>query len=279
MTMLASIPAPPITELHLGPLRVTLFGIVVALALLAGVTVTRRRYQAAGGDPELVDRILLPAVLLGFVGARAGYVLTHTGRFAGRWLDVLAVWHGGLVLFGGLTVGSLTALWLIRRHRADLGAFAGAAAIGIPLAQALGRPADYFSQELFGTPSTLPWAVEIPERLRPAAYVDAATFHPAFLYEALWSLATVGVLLMLERRGILGRGRLLFGYFVAYGTGRFVLELIRTDTTFRLLGISRNGWIAAALLIGGTVALVASRTRPAAPAPEPMTPLVGADRH
>ena len=163
------------------------------------------------------------------------------------------------------------------RHRADLGAFAGAAAIGIPLAQALGRPADYFSQELFGTPSALPWAVEIPERLRPAAYVDAATFHPAFLYEALWSLATVGVLLMLERHGILGRGRLLFGYLVAYGTGRFVLELIRTDTTFRLLGISRNGWIAAALMIGGTVALLATRTRHLTPTPEPTAPLVGAD--
>jgi prolipoprotein diacylglyceryl transferase len=277
MTMLASIPVPPITELHLGPLRVTMFGIVVALAVLAGITVTRRRYQAAGGDPEVAERILLSAVLLGFVGARAGYVLTHTDRFAGRWLDVLAVWHGGLVLFGGLTVGMLTAVWLARRHGADLGAFAGAAAIGIPLAQALGRPADYFSQELFGTPSTLPWAVEIPERLRPAPYLDAATFHPAFLYEALWSLATVGVLLVLERRGILNRGRLLYGYLVAYGTGRFALELIRTDTTFRLLGISRNGWIAAALVIGGTVALLATRARQIAPTPEPTTPLVGAD--
>lgn len=157
--MLASIPAPPITEFHLGPLRVTLFGIVVAVALLAGITVTRRRYQAAGGDTDLVDRILLPAILAGFVGARAGYVLTHTDRLAGRWLDVLAVLHGGLVLFGGLTVGMRTAIWLIRRHGADLGAFAGAAAIGIPLAQALGRPADCLSQELFGTPSTLPWAV------------------------------------------------------------------------------------------------------------------------
>jgi len=274
---LASIPAPPLTELHLGPVRVTLFGVVVALALLVGITVIRRRYEAAGGDPDLADRILLPAVLAGFVGARAGYVLTNTDRFAGRWLDVLAVWQGGLVLFGGLTVGVLTAIWLIRRHGADLGAFAGAAAIGIPLAQALGRPADYFSQELFGTPSTLPWAVEVPERFRPAAYLDAATFHPAFLYEALWSLATVGVLLLLERRGTLRRGRLLFGYFVAYGTGRFALELIRTDTTFRLLGISRNGWIATALVIGGVVALVATRTRRHTPTPEPSPPILGAE--
>jgi len=248
------------------------------MTLLAGITVTRRRYQAADGDPELVDRILLPAILLGFVGARAGYVLTHTDRFAGRWLDVFAVWNGGLVLFGGLTVGTLTAVWLARRHGADLGALAGAAAIGVPLAQALGRPADYFSQELFGTPSSLPWAVEIPERLRPAAYLDAATFHPAFLYEALWSLATVGVLLALERRGTLRRERLLFGYFMAYGVGRFALELIRTDTTFRLLGISRNGWIAAALMIGGTTALVATRTRHRTQIADPTPPLVGADR-
>ncbi len=116
---------------------------------------------------------------------------------------------------------------------------------------------------MFDTPSTLPWAVEIPEGLRPVAYAEAATFHPAFLYEALWSLATVGVLLALERRGILGRGRLLFGYLVAYGTGRFALELIRTNTPFRL--------------IGGTVALLAGRTRHLPPTPEPTAPLVGAD--
>jgi prolipoprotein diacylglyceryl transferase len=193
--MLASIPPPPITSLHLGPVRVTVFGLAVAIAVLMGVSVTRRRYERAGGDPGLVDRVLFPAILVGFVGARLAYVATNTGRFQGRWLEVFAVWQGGLALFGGLTFGTLTAIWLIRRFQGDLGAFAGAAAIGVPLAQAIGRPADYFSQELYGTPSTLPWAVQVPERFRPAAYADAATFHPAFFYEALWSLATVGVLL------------------------------------------------------------------------------------
>jgi prolipoprotein diacylglyceryl transferase len=163
---------------------------------------------------------------------------------------------------------------LVRRYRGDLGAFAGAAALGIPLAQAIGRPADYFSQELYGTPSSLPWAVEVPERFRPAAYADAATFHPAFFYEALWSLATVAVLLLLERYGLLRRGQLFLGYLIAYGVGRFVLELIRTDTTFRLLGVSRNGWVALALVVGGTVGLVYRRyRRPAgdgdAPRPTP----------
>lgn len=254
--MLASIPPPPITSLHLGPLRLTAFGLVVAIAVLVGVNVIRRRYERAGGDPELVDRVLFPAILAGFVGARLAYVATNTGRFQGRLLEVFAVWQGGLALFGGLTFGTLTAIWLVRRFEGDLGAFAGAAAVGVPLAQAIGRPADYFSQELYGTPSTLPWAVEVPERFRPAAYADATTFHPAFFYEALWSSVTVAVLLLLERRGVLRRGQLFLGYLVAYGLGRFALELLRTDTTFRLLGISRNGWVAAALVLGGIAGLV-----------------------
>lgn len=257
--MLASIPPPPFTSLHLGPLRLTMFGLVVAVALLVGIQVTRRRFAAQGGDPDLVDRVLLPAILVGFIGARMAYVVTHTGRYQGRWLDVFAVWQGGLALFGGLTAGTLTAVWLVRRYGADLGSFAGAAAIGIPLAQAIGRPADYFSQELYGTPSGLPWAVEVPQRFRPAAFADAATFHPAFFYEAAWSLATVAVLLVLERRGLLRRGQLFFGYLLAYGTGRFALELLRTDTTFRLLGISRNGWVALALVAGGILGLITTR--------------------
>ena len=276
--MLAAIPPPPLTSLHLGPLRITVFGVLVAVAVLVGVQVTRRRFAAYGGDPELVDRVLFPAIVVGFLGARLAYIVTHTGRYQGRWLEVFAVWHGGLALFGGLTFGTLTAVLLVRRYRADLGAFAGAAALGIPLAQAIGRPADYFSRELYGTPSSLPWAVEVPERFRPAAYADAATFHPAFFYEALWSLATVAVLLLLERYGLLRRGQLFLGYLIAYGVGRFVLELIRTDTTFRLLGVSRNGWVALALVVGGTVGLAYRRYhRPAGgsdalrPTPAPAT--------
>lgn len=274
--MLASIPPPPVTELHLGPVRLTVFGLVVAVAVLVGVHVTRRRYERAGGDPELVDRVLFPAIVVGFVGARLAYVVTNTGRFQGRWLEVFAVWQGGLALFGGLTFGTLTAIWLVRRYQADLGTFAGAAAIGVPLAQAIGRPADYFSQELYGTPSSLLWAVDVPERFRPAAYADASTFHPAFFYEALWSLATVGVLLWLERRGVLRRGQLFLGYLVAYGLGRFALELLRTETTFRLLGISRNGWVAAVLVLGGIAGMVYLRQRSSrdhAPTPSDAAPV------
>ncbi len=253
--VVGAIPPPPFTTVPVGPLRVHVFGIVVAVAVYIGWTVTRRLYRRSGGDPDAVDQVLLAAVLAGFAGARLGYVATHLDRYRGQWLDVLMVRQGGLALFGGLIVGTGVAVLMARRHRLDLPAFADAAAIGVPFAQAIGRTADYFSQELYGTPSDLPWAVRVPEAARPAPFADASTFHPAFFYESLWSLATVAALLWVSRRGLLPRGRLFLAYAVAYGLGRFALERIRTDTAFRLLGLSRNAWIAV-IVAGAAVAVL-----------------------
>ncbi len=259
--VVGSIPPPPITTVPVGPLRVHVFGIVVALAVYAGWTVTRRLYRRSGGDPDAIDQVLLPAVLAGFAGARLGYVATNLDRYRGQWLDVLMVRQGGLALFGGLIVGTGVAILMARRHRLDVAAFADAAAIGVPLAQAIGRTADYFSQELYGTPSDLPWAVWVPEAARPAVFADASTFHPAFFYESLWSLATVAALLWVSRRGLLPRGRLFVAYAAAYGLGRFALEQIRTDTTFRLLGLSRNAWIALIVAVAAVAVLLVAHRR------------------
>jgi phosphatidylglycerol---prolipoprotein diacylglyceryl transferase len=109
---------------------------------------------------------------------------------------------------------------------------------------------------LFGTPSTLPWAVEIDTAHRPAEYLQYETFHPTFLYESLWNLLlTVPIILWLEKRGKLYKGASIAVYFVVYGTGRFLMELLRTDTTFRFLGLSRNGWLSLLAVVGGLVAL------------------------
>jgi prolipoprotein diacylglyceryl transferase len=268
--ILASIPSPPFNTIPVGPLDIHVYGLLIGIGVIAAIWITARRYSAAGFDADPIERILVRAVIFGFVGARLAYVSTHTARYAEEWWKVVAVWEGGLALFGGLTAGTLTAVWMMRKEGLDPRPLVDAAAVGIPVAQALGRWGNYFNQELFGTPTKLPWALEIDASRRPAAYVDAATFHPTFLYELLWNLAVVvPVLLWIDRRKVLPPGGLFLFYAVLYGAARFGLELIRTDTTFRVLGLSRNAWVALVVVVVGVVWLVrmVRRRKPLAAGP------------
>jgi prolipoprotein diacylglyceryl transferase len=146
--------------------------------------------------------------------------------------------------------------------------FLDSLAPALPLAQATGRWGNYFNQELFGTPSELPWAVEIAPQFRPEEYQGFETFHPTFLYESVWNVALALSIIWLDRRYPFLRGRLIGIYFIGYGLMRFLLELMRTDTTFRFLGLSRNGWVSiAAILIGGAVLAWRRGKVPSQPAP------------
>ncbi|MPZ88405.1 MAG: prolipoprotein diacylglyceryl transferase [Nitriliruptorales bacterium] len=256
VSLLAAIPPPPGNGFEIGPLDIRFYGLLIATGVLIAITMTRRRYAALGGDPDLADRIAFRVVLLGFVGARIAYVLPRLDDFADRPLAVFAIWEGGIALFGGLTAAVLTGVWFLRRRQGDLPAFADAVAPAIPIAQAIGRWGNYFNQELYGTPTDLPWALQVDEGRRVAPYQDFATFHPTFLYESLWNLSLAGFLIWLDRRGILPRGALLFVYFIGYAVARFALELLRTDTTFRFLGLSRNGWFSLAVVAGAIIGLI-----------------------
>lgn len=253
---LASLPSPPISEFHIGPLRFTFYGILIALGVLIAWMVTRQRFIARGGDPVVGERIVIRIVVFGFIGARLAYVSTHLSRFEGEWWKVFAIWEGGLALFGGLTAGAIAMVVYARRWDVDLADFLDSAAPAVPLAQAVGRWGNYFNQELFGTPSDLPWAVEIDPQFRPEAYPDAETFHPAFLYESLWNFALAGLIIWVGKRYPSMRGRLVGVYFLGYGLIRFLLELIRTDTTFRFLGLSRNGWVSIGVMLAGIIVLL-----------------------
>ncbi len=258
----ASIPSPPQNTIELGPLEIHFYGILIGLGVVVAAIVTTRRYAKFGGNPEILDSVILWTVIIGFVGARLAYISTHTARYADRWYATLFIWEGGLALFGGLSAGALAAIYMMRKHNGDFIMFTDAIAVGLPLAQGIGRFGNYFNQELFGTPTTLPWGLEIREGLRPEAYRAFETFHPTFLYEALWNfLITVPIILILEARNKLAKGARFPVYMIVYGTIRFLTELLRTDTTFRVLGISRNGWVSIAVVLGGAVLLYIAQKR------------------
>jgi prolipoprotein diacylglyceryl transferase len=253
VTPLAFIPAPPTNGFHLGPLFFHFYGLCIAVGVLLAFWLAGRRWVQAGGRPGELEQPGIWAVAAGFLGGRLGYVATHTGDFRGRWLHVLFIWEGGLALYGGLTLGILTGLWVARRRGLPVLRALDAAIPAIPLAQAFGRWGNYFNQELFGTPTTLPWALEVDPEHRPERYASSATFHPTFLYESLYNLAVVAVLIRVGATRRLRPGSLSLLYLVLYGAGRFLLELLRTDTTFRLYGLSRNAYVSLAVVVGGSV--------------------------
>ncbi len=262
--MLSYIPPPPAQVIELGPLSIHIYGALIALGAFAAALLTSRRYAALGGDSQLADRIIVWAIGMGVLGARAAYVVTHSGTLD-HWYEAFFIWEGGLAFFGGLLAGAAAAIWILRRNSADVMTFAQAVAPAIPLAQAIGRWGNYFNQELYGSPTTLPWAVEIEPFHRVEGYGSFSTFHPTFLYESLFNFALFGFMLWLDRRRLLRRGALPFVYLAAYGAARFGLELIRTDTTFRLLGISRNGYVSLLAFGIGVAGLWWWQRRPSVP--------------
>lgn len=241
----AVIPPPPGDRLELGPLTVHYYGICIAVGALVGVTLLRRRYAARGGDPDLADRTAVWGVAIGLLGARLAYVSTHLGRFLDRPLAVIAIWEGGLAFFGGLTFGLATVMWYLRRNDGSIADWLDAAAPAMPLAQAIGRWGNYFNEELYGTPSGLPWALRVTH--------EPYTVHPTFLYESLLNLILAGAILLVDRTRDLRRGTLPFLYLTGYGVIRFGMELLRTDTAWRLFGLSRNGYVALLIVVIGLV--------------------------
>ncbi len=259
MSFLAVIPSPDSGSLALGPLELRAYGLMIAIGVIAAVLMARRRWAAVGGDPDLVDAMALRAVPAGLLGARAYHVLTDWKAYDGRWLDALKIWEGGLGIPGGLVAGMVVAVIYLRRQGIDIPRFADAAIPGIPLAQAIGRLGNWFNQELFGRPTDLPWALAIDADKRPEAYAAEPTFHPTFLYEGLWNLGLMAVLLWYDRRGRHAPGELLWIYVAGYGLGRLAVESLRIDQASLLAGVRVNIWTASAAVIVGVIMAVRTR--------------------
>jgi prolipoprotein diacylglyceryl transferase len=248
---LASIPSPGSGEIHVGPLTVHVYGLMYAVGLLVAVMLTARLWERRGGHRELVHEVALWGFPAGLIGARLYFLATSWNEVPEHWWGPLAVWKGGLSIWGGIAVGTLVGVWRLRRAGADVAAFMDVAAPCLLIAQAIGRIGNYFNQELFGIPTQLPWALEIDAAHRPAGYEHFATFHPTFLYELLFNLVLAGVLLMLLRRGRVRPPGIFALYVTGYSGFRIVEETLRIDPSHHVLGLRLNFFVAATLFIGG----------------------------
>jgi prolipoprotein diacylglyceryl transferase len=259
---LAAIPSPGTNGLSLGPFELKLYGLSIAVGVLAAIGLGSKRWEQRGGDPKDISTIATWAVPAGLIGARLYHVLTDWKSFEGRWIETLYVWKGGLGIPGGLIAGTLAGYVVARRRNLPVPDLMDAVAPAIPLGQAIGRLGNWFNQELFGRPTGLPWGLEIDRQHRPAGYQQYATFHPTFLYEALWNLALIALLLWLDRRRVLKPGSLFWCYVVGYGVGRLWVESLRIDAASRLLGVRVNIWTSLVAIAAGTLVLVLRQRRP-----------------
>ena len=249
-TLTAAIPSPSTDVIHLGPFTVHIYGLSYAVAVIVAVAIVRRRWEAQGGSRDLVYDVALWGFPAGLIGGRLYYLLTTPGDSFDHWWGPLAVWEGGLGIWGGIALGTLVGIWRVRRAGADVAAFLDAAAPALLVAQAIGRVGNYFNQELFGRPSDLPWAVEIDVEHRPTRYLSEPTFHPTFLYEATWNLLLAGALVWLGRHRAIRPPGLFALYVAGYCAFRIVDELLRVDPAAHVFGVRWNLLLA----IGGTVA-------------------------
>ena len=244
------------------------YAICILLGIVAALLFTGSRFKARKADPGVVLDIALWAVVFGIVGARIFHVVTHPNDYFGsaeKLAQIFQIWQGGLAIFGALLFGAVGVFIGCRRHGVRFWSFADALAPSLLLAQAFGRFGNWFNHELFGLPTTLPWGLQI-ESTNPAvpAGLPADTlFLPTFLYEIIWNLIGIAVILYLEKKFRLQWGKVLGLYLIWYGLGRSYFESVRIDPSLVFLGVRTNIWAAlAAVVIGIIIIVVQSRRHP-----------------
>src|SRR5215472_8835201 len=264
------IPSPPINSFHIGPLDVHFYALGYIIGITAAILITRRRWRAVGGDPDVVSDIALWVVPAGIIGGRIYFDITTPNDIPHVWYGVFAVWTGGLGIWGGVLLASLVGAWRLRRLGISVGPFANAIAPALLVAQAIGRLGNYFNKELFGKPTTLPWGLEIPYYYRvqggiPAQDLHFATFQPTFLYELIWDLALAAFLVWLGYHAKIKPWSLFALYVAGYSAFRIFEESVRIDSSVYFFGLRLNMYIAVILTVTGLVWFVLAQRRPDRP--------------
>ena len=261
--LLGVIPSPSSGSIHLGPLRLNAYGLMIALGVIAAVRIAGRRAENKGvGTTEDISSIAMWAVPAGVIGGRAYHVLTDYERFQGQWIDAIKIWQGGLGIWGGVATGVAVGWWCARRRGLDAWWIISCAAPAIAVAQAIGRWGNWFNQELFGQPTTLPWALKVSGNIaEKAGYTAGTTFHPTFLYESVGCVVLAWLLIRLEGRIAPARGRLFAWYVAGYTVLRFGTESLRIDASHNVGGMRLNQWVAIAVFVAAVLFLAVDRLR------------------
>lgn len=282
--VLASIPSPSSGVIHLGPIPLRAYAFFIILGIVVAVWVGDRRLVARGVAKGTMGEIATWAVPAGLIGARLYHVATNPELYwgahgQGTWA-AFEIWHGGIGIWGAVGGGAVGAWIAARKRGIPLSVVADALAPGLVLAQAVGRWGNYFNQELFGRPTSLPWALEISAKNCPTQYLspDAThctqTFHPTFLYESLWDIGVAFLVIWVDRRVRLTGGRAFALYVAAYTVGRFWIESLRIDDAHKFLGLRLNDWTSVVVFAGAIAFLFLRRSAP----DDPVDPAEQAER-
>ncbi len=246
---------------HLGPLTVHLYGVILMLGAVAGAYLASQEARRKGLNPEHVWDSLTYVILGGVIGARLWHILTPppsmvamgitTHYYLTHPLEAIAVWKGGLGIPGAVLGGLLAFYGYARIKRLDFAQWIDLTAPGLALGQAIGRWGNYVNQELYGAPTDLPWKLYIDPQHRLPGYEQVAYYHPLFLYESLWNLFNMGLLLWVSRRfeDRLRKGDVFLLYLLTYAVGRFFLEYLRLDAS-RIGTLNANQTLMAVVGLG-----------------------------
>lgn len=268
MHLISSIPSPTIQFFEVGPLRIHIYALCILLGIALATWITDSRLSKRGAQRGVVLDIILWAVPLGIIGARFYHVFTHPADYFYDGADLMKVfyiWEGGNAIFGSLLGGAVGAWIGCKQTGIRFWSFADALAPAMLVAQATGRLGNYFNHELFGQPTTLPWGLEIESTnpAFPAGLPEGTLFHPMFLYEIIWNLLGVIVIIAVEKKFYLRWGKAFGVYLIWYGIGRSIFETYRLDPSETFFSIRTNVWAALlAIAVGIAIIIIQNRRHP-----------------
>ncbi|MEN6410304.1 MAG: prolipoprotein diacylglyceryl transferase [Anaerolineaceae bacterium] len=256
---------------HIGSLFIHFYGVIIMLGVVAASLLARKRAKDKGLDPDRVWDMLTWLLIAGIIGARLWHIFTPTPSLVAAGVTtkyylthpiaMLSVWNGGLGIPGAVIGGALALYIYCRKQKQNFGVWVDIIAPGLLLAQAIGRWGNFINQEVYGAPTQLPWAIYIDELHRLPEFMDQAYYHPLFLYESLWNLAVMGLLLWMSKRFVqwLMDGDVFLFYLIGYPLGRFLLEFLRLDSAM-VGGINANQTVMGVIAVASAVAIVLRHT-------------------